>query len=86
MALRAANSHEDALAGRSPRAHACRVDTHVDAFLDRVFKGVPMALRAAKGDESRVEQCGMLLYSAGGRGRYRSGSVEAVTEFGPEHA
>jgi hypothetical protein len=45
-----------------------------------------MALRAAKGDESRVEQCGMLLYSAGGRGRYRSGSVEAVTEFGPEHA
>jgi hypothetical protein len=39
MALRAAEADEDALARRSARAHACRVDTHVDAFLDRVFKG-----------------------------------------------
>jgi hypothetical protein len=30
------------------------------------FNGVPMALRAAKGDESRVEPCGMLIYSVGG--------------------
>src|SRR5450759_1312572 len=51
----------------------------------RERKRVPMALRAAKGDESRVERCGMLLYGVGGRGRYRSGSVEAVREFGPEH-
>ena len=41
-------------ARRSARAHACSVDTHVDAFLGRVFKGVPMALRAAKGDEDAL--------------------------------
>ncbi len=45
-----------------------------------------MALRAADSDESRVARYGMLLCSVGGRGRFRSGSVEAVREFGLEHA
>lgn len=39
MALRAAKGDEDALARRSARAHACRVGTPADTFLDRVFKG-----------------------------------------------
>ena len=39
MALRAAEGDEDALARRSARAHACRVGTPADMFLDRVFKG-----------------------------------------------
>ena len=33
---------------------------------NRERQRVPMALRAAKGDESRVEPCGMLSYSVGG--------------------
>ena len=45
-----------------------------------------MALRAADSDESRIERCGMLSYSVGGRGRFRSGSVEVVREYGLEHA
>lgn len=45
-----------------------------------------MALRAAKADESRVERCGKLDFGVGGRGRNRSGSVEAVREFDPEYA
>ena len=39
MALRAAKGDEDALARRSARAHACRVGTPADTFLDHVFKG-----------------------------------------------
>jgi hypothetical protein len=39
MALRAAKGDEDALACRSARAHACRVGTPADMFLDRVFNG-----------------------------------------------
>jgi hypothetical protein len=43
MALRAAKANEDALGGRGARAHACRLDTRVEAWLlrptNRVFKG-----------------------------------------------
>ena len=44
-----------------------------------------MALRAAKSDES-LGEVGYCVASVGGRGRFRSGSVEAVREYDPGHA
>jgi hypothetical protein len=45
-----------------------------------------MALGAAHSDESRFEDCGIVLRAWCGRGRFRSGSVEAVREYDPGHA
>jgi hypothetical protein len=66
MGLRAAEDDEDALVARAfsrPCRHSCRhlgVEVGLDAARvgacatrNRVFKGVPMALRATKGRENR---------------------------------
>src|SRR6266446_6188771 len=47
-----------------------------------IFSGVPMALRATKGDENGCEWSTIVI-AGDGRGRNRSGDVEAATEFDP---
>jgi hypothetical protein len=45
-----------------------------------------MALRAADSDESLIQRRAIVLDSVDGRGRFRSGSVEAGREYGLGHA
>ena len=51
-------------------------------LLSRDGHGVPMALRATKGDENGFEWSTIVI-AGDGRGRNRSGDVEAATEFDP---
>jgi len=58
------------------------LQNHDREGVERVFNRVPMALRATNGDENGFEWSTIVI-AGDGRGRNRSGDVEAATEFDP---
>jgi hypothetical protein len=74
MALRAAKGDENALGGRGARAHACRLDTRVEAWLLRLTNRVFNAAARSRPETLRSHRQPCTLEGPQrGQGRARCG-------------